>query len=300
MKKLFVLFLLVALVPFTVGCSLWGQDEDLDVIATTTESVVVTVPASEVSGVNLRAAVSYETLKLFVNGIEFVVSTSPAPVYNETSDTWAVTFTAKLTESQIAAISDAVVPVVLTSGTTTILTTSTTLAVDGATAPAIVVTVANDGTVSVTVDGAAVINTAAIPEIPEFKVASVTVMIGQTETELNATTYTAIASLTPTFTVELAKAYTNTLSTVAWKLKVTNKTSGVDFVLDSTNTAHAGLFAVTAVGTDKMAVTVKLNTATGAQPSSLTSGENYEVQLIATDLTDGTATLSQVSFRFQA
>lgn len=52
MKKLFVLFLLVALVPFSVGCSLWGGDDD-EVTYPPVLTAKVTVPAA---GLSLRGA----------------------------------------------------------------------------------------------------------------------------------------------------------------------------------------------------------------------------------------------------
>ena len=292
MKKLFVLFLLVALVPFTVGCSLWGHDEDLDVIAKTTKSATVKVPAAAISGVSARAAVSYTTMTLTINGIPF--SISGTPVYNKTDDTYTITFVAELTESQIESISAVAVPVVITAGGNTIVSTTTSVSID-TTVPVIVVVDNGDGTIDVTVNGTTVVDNSTPPVLPKYEVASVTVLT----TELNATEYKKIASLTPTFTVTLKEAYTNaSLDAVKWDVKVTNKTTGLDFVLSSTNTAHKALFTVAASGDAKKAVTVKVNTKDGAQPSSLTINEDYEVTLIATDLTNGTATLDQATFRF--
>lgn len=67
MKKLFVLFLLVALVPFTVGCSLWGGDDEA-VTYPAALTAVVTVPAG---GFSLRGATptTYAGYYVEVNGI---------------------------------------------------------------------------------------------------------------------------------------------------------------------------------------------------------------------------------------
>ncbi|KAF1082127.1 MAG: hypothetical protein GQF41_1767 [Candidatus Rifleibacterium amylolyticum] len=67
MKKLFVLFLLVALVPFSVGCSLWGGDDD----AITYPPVLtakVTVPAGGFSLLG-AAPTTYAGYYVTVNGI---------------------------------------------------------------------------------------------------------------------------------------------------------------------------------------------------------------------------------------
>lgn len=63
MKKLFVLFLLVALVPFTVGCGLFGDNDDTTPI-TTNELVLSNLfPADTFSG-SLRAATVLDITKL--------------------------------------------------------------------------------------------------------------------------------------------------------------------------------------------------------------------------------------------
>jgi len=56
MKKLFVLFLLVALVPFSVGCSLWGGDDDAVTYPPVAKLVIT--PAAGIP--NLLAAVPAE------------------------------------------------------------------------------------------------------------------------------------------------------------------------------------------------------------------------------------------------
>ncbi len=54
MKKLFVLFLLVALVPFTVGCGLFGDNEDTTPVNIAKLKASVTMPGS-LAGKSLRA-----------------------------------------------------------------------------------------------------------------------------------------------------------------------------------------------------------------------------------------------------
>ncbi len=77
MKKLFVLFLLAALVPFTVGCGLFGDNDDTTPVNLTRLSASATLPVSAAS--NLRgAAVAANTFRNFVmtiNGVELVAET---------------------------------------------------------------------------------------------------------------------------------------------------------------------------------------------------------------------------------
>ncbi|HMM59152.1 MAG TPA: hypothetical protein PKC25_03370 [Candidatus Rifleibacterium sp.] len=54
MKKLFVLFLLVALVPFTVGCGLFGDNEDTTPVNIAKLKASVTMP-DNLAGNSLRA-----------------------------------------------------------------------------------------------------------------------------------------------------------------------------------------------------------------------------------------------------
>jgi len=57
MKKLFVLFLLVALVPFTVGCSLFGSSyDDPDPVPTSRLAISKVIPAAGILAGNIRAA----------------------------------------------------------------------------------------------------------------------------------------------------------------------------------------------------------------------------------------------------
>ncbi len=306
MKKLFALFLLVALVPFSVGCNLWSYD-DPDPVATVSKSLSVKLPATAFSGI--KAAVSYDTVTMTVNGIEFKIDGTPT--FNEADDTWSVTFKATLTAGQVDAITGNAVPVVIKTGSTTLVTQNITFgtALDGATTtPEITVTATKnaDGTTTFAVtakEGTTALttgtNSATATTVPSFQVASVTVMVNNAKVELDAANYNKVATITPVFTVELKEAYTNTdLTKVAWAVKVTNKTSNVVFTLKSTTAAHVGLFTVAAVGTDKEAVTVAVKTANGTQPSSLTANENYEVTLVGTDLTNGTAVLDAATFRF--
>ncbi|NLF95687.1 MAG: hypothetical protein GX569_03050 [Candidatus Riflebacteria bacterium] len=74
MKKLFVLFLLVALVPFSVGCNLWGGDDEAVTYPPkpTVLSTIVTVPAA---GLSLLGATptTYAGYYIMVEGIRLPI-----------------------------------------------------------------------------------------------------------------------------------------------------------------------------------------------------------------------------------
>ncbi len=69
MKKLFALFLLVALVPFTVGCGLFGDNDDTSPITTSTLTLARLFPAGTLGGGSLRGATiafNYNDLFMYI------------------------------------------------------------------------------------------------------------------------------------------------------------------------------------------------------------------------------------------
>lgn len=78
MKKLFVLFLLVALVPFTVGCGLFGDNDDTSPVPNLTNlKASVVVPAAAVPpsirAARVSPAVKFANYKITIGGYELVV-----------------------------------------------------------------------------------------------------------------------------------------------------------------------------------------------------------------------------------
>lgn len=295
MKKLFVLFLLVALVPFTVGCSLWGHDEDLDVLNTTKASITTKLPASAISGSSLRGAVSYQTLTLTVDGIPFYPEAPQGP---DANNLWTIVFSAWLTDAQQATLADAspetAVITTNVSGTPATIITFPVTIVSVTTTPVLVV--AEDGTV--TVDGTTVPAT----DVTEGTFDGTTYSFSVASATFNAvdlpTSLTAVAeanyvnTLTPTFTLTFSKAPTNLL-TATWKVVVTSvdATTGAtikSYTLDSTVAADKALFTVAAVEGDTTKATVKLNASTTDLTKNLESGKTYKVQVSTNNLTAGT------------
>lgn len=292
MRKLFVLFLLVALVPFTVGCNgLWDFEDDSDPVATTTLSAKATLPSAAFSANgSIRAAASYTGLTMRVGGN---VLTATSAVDNG-DGTMTVTFTKVVTVAQAAAVTGNVVAEIL-SGTTVIVTTTVALGTTAAPTVTVVVTgtvvagVFTPTAVTVTYVTATVTTpvtvvttgTTFLPVTnPVFNVTGVT--YGTTAlTMLNDTNTVTVSTLNPTFRVNFSEAPVLTAAT--WEVMVTNVTSGAAFTL--TSTTYPTLFTTTAVGT---AVDVKVAGATG---KALVAGKTYKVALKATNVKNAAGTL---------
>lgn len=281
MKKLFVLFLLVALVPFTVGCSLWGQDEDRDVLDSAKVEISAKVPASIVSASGaLRAAVGYSTLTMTIDGITLnAVSISAL----DADGKYTIVFNSGLlTLAQRAFLTDG------TADTCTIVSTVGGVATDVlsfslnlTSTTAVAFTVASDGTVSM-VSGGTTTGTPTLGAIPSLKVTSVT--LGGTALTASATTAVPTNSVTPVFAVNFDNAI-STLTGVAWKVDVTHvSATGATvkaYSLDSTVTADAGLFTV---NNDAASATVNVTLVAAAAPKNLEPGNIYKVKLTASAL----------------
>jgi hypothetical protein len=288
MKKLFVIFLLVSLVPFTVGCNgLWDFDDDDDPVAMKTLTSKVTFPAAAVSANgNIRGVLAYTGLKLVINNVIFEPSDA---IYNDigtpddtSDDTVVVTFSAVVPVSNIPTGTQTMK---VTSGNTTLVAATIDLGNDSPDSIALVV----DGTtvtVSVTVDGTPSTPTSAEvtknlddATVPTFAVTSV--KYGTTDLTNASSTAITVNTLNPTFRVNFSAA--PDLDTATWEIYVKSATTGSDFTLKSTD--YPTLFNTTPVGT---AVDVTLAGATG---KALLNNRTYMVQLKATGLKDVNGTL---------
>jgi hypothetical protein len=299
MKKLFVIFLLVSLVPFTVGCNgLWDFDDDDDPVAMKTLTSKVTFPATAVSANgNIRGVLAYKDLKLEINNVTFEPS---GAVYNDngtpddiSDDTVEVTFSAVVPVNNIPNGSQTMK---VTSGATTLVEAtidlgndspdSITIEVSGTvnssgtfTPTSVSTTVTIGGTTSTPTSGTITSTPDTPATVPTFTVDSV--KYGITPVTSSSTTAISVNTLNPTFRVNFSAA--PDLDTATWEIYVKSATTGSDFTLKSTD--YPTLFTTTPVGT---AVDVKLAGATG---KALLNNRTYMVQLKATGLKDVNGTL---------
>lgn len=300
MKKLFVLFLLVALVPFTVGCSLWGNDEDNSVLDLSKVSVSVKVPASVVSS-SLRGAVPSSSLVLTIGTFTFATGVAT----DNLDGTYTIVFTsANLTPAERASLT--------TTSHTAILTSNVSgaavemfrfpITLDDETGDLLTVTVnpttgaisvkLNDGTSPTVVTG----------ETYAMNITKVAVK-GGLELTASATTAVDALSLTPTFSVTFDNDIA-TLTGVTWKVDVTHVnadgTTVKSYNLDSSVTADNALFTRTIGAADSVVDIAVVGT---AAPKNLESGNIYKVKLTASNLKSidgGILTTSAAEYFFKA
>jgi len=295
MKKLFVLFLLVALVPFSVGCSLWGHDEDLDVIAKSPVALTVKVPAAGIAGASLKGAISYQTLRLTIGGYEFTPGTPTGPV----DGLWTIVFSASLTDAQQATLIDSTADTAVITSTLDTTKTILSFPVTLTSLTSVVVAVAEDGTVKVndvTVPATDVTEGTFDVDTYNFEVTSVQVNAKDVATKTADIDNNVVTTLTPTFTLTFDAAPAN-LTTATWKVIVSSITVNGDtvttvkeYTLDSSVAAEKALFDVAAVDGDTTKATVKINASTTDLTKNLESGKTYKVQISANNLYTGTST----------
>lgn len=295
MKKMFILFLLVALVPFAVGC--FGGGDDNNVLDYTTVTKTVNMPATVVAGASLRAAVSFSNFVLYLNGNKL---TATGATLNADGLTYAVTFSASLPATTVSGLVGATVAAKIT---TTVTGTETTYAefsyapVSSATADVITLTVGADlkvTGVTVVTGGTTLAPTVTAGTVDltvySFKVASATYGV----TELAATVGNAItvATLTPTFTLTFSEAPTN-LTSAKWELVVSsvdaNGTALQSYTLNTTT--DASIFSITADTTDTKKASVVVLGSTTNTAKNLENGKTYRVQVSTNDLKAGTKLL---------
>lgn len=315
MKKLFLMFLIVALVPFAVGCGGGGSDNNVLDYTTLTNSV--TLPNALVAPANLRAAkLSYKNLYLEIGGYKFTPAATPAPVYNAASDTWTIAFESTMTGAQAAALrTQSSVAVKVIDGTTaaapvTLVTATVNLAI--ASTSTIVPTIVVDltgGNLQIKYIGGLTTDivtnpVSAEPTITTFSVAGVVAtnavtLVAGTATSADAD-FEVIATITaPVFTVEFSEAYTlptgvSTVADLRWVIHVKN-VDGPAFTLDSAVAADKALFTLAANGTTKIDITVL-----GGSTKKLEADKKYVVTFADSDLTtaDGDA-LAKATYLFK-
>lgn len=280
MKKLFVLFLLVALVPFSIGC--WGDDDDDTVLATKTLSLTKTLPAGTFAG-TLRGAVVLQWSNLYMNVVKSGSTVKlPYKDHSATADGVKVIFEAVVAETFFDSVNGQSVDtevLILPAG---ISTPVTVVSLTTETLPTLTSGVSADTPTSVaTVDIAAIeakiVEQGATVADP-YEITSV--KFGETEIATSSAAPTQVASAsTYTFVVALSAAYDYpTTASPTWKLAVQNTAAGsTEKVI--VNTSSTGPVTVTE-SVDKKTLTVLVTT---DATNKLTIGQTYSIVLRETD-----------------
>ena len=290
MKKLFVLFLLVALVPFTVGCNgLWDFDDDEDAAPTGTLVLSRVFPAGLLAG-NLRAAaVTLNFSNLFMNVVRGgVTHRLNHRSHTNTANGVEVEFAAVLPlttidslEGQAVTVEIQIQPEGVTAPVVVVpaapYTLPTTIVVNTPPADLAATTVVTPESVaSITEDLVAIDNTITVSS---FKVTAI--KFGNAT--LSSTPTPVAPASTYTFTVETDAAYTNT-TVPTWEVTVAH-TNGTTKTFKSTDTVSP--LAVT-YNEGKTIATIVV-TPTTAYPIN---GGVYTIALQKTSAVNGTAALT--------
>lgn len=303
MKKLFVLFFLVALVPFAVGCFGGGGSDD-SVLDYTTLTNVVTLPNELIAPANMRTAkLSYKNLYLNIGGKKFTPSTTVAPKY-VANNSWEITFESTMVSADAASFrTQSNVTVEVFDGTNTaapvkLVTAVVDLNISSASkeVPAIIITLTGSNLAIATVGGVAPKeNPASAVTVPAtFSVDIVVATNSVTLNKLGATTpvdadYKTIATITaPVFKITFADAYTlptgvTSLADIRWVIYVKNVNTDTDFTLDSSVAADKALFSVAAVTGDPKSINV---TVVGDSIKKLVKNTKYQVTFADSNLTN--------------
>lgn len=239
MKKLFVLFLLVALVPFSIGC-FGGDDDDapLDIAKLSASAVL---PKAAGDNLNLRgAAVAANHFKNVTMTIGEQVLTAETEEDNG-DGTYKVTFGKVVTSAQYSAATTGILPVTITKNDKSTVSFAVDFSTLSSTAP-----------LAVTVSSANVVTSSAGTVYAADKFVTVKSITGTTNT------------LQPTFTVVFSGDIGSIDTPKTFDVKVTSGTT--------TAAASASDFTTSYdVSSKTMTVTLK--------DKSLTDGKTYTVTI---------------------
>jgi len=292
MKKLFVLFLLVALVPFTVGCSLWGHDEDRDVLETKTITLAKVFPAdTELSEGNLKPAaivLKWSQLFMMVNGNRFgywkhemttagvkvlFQRTLPVAAANEILGKTVLVqvFIAPKTGVEVPVTAEASEPISSSAETTS-----------ETSAPALEEVTEIPATVETAI-ATELAKTGDTIDTTKFEVSSVTVLKATNETPVatesaKATPVTISATQPATFTVTLNHPCDSTSTT--WEVAVQNTAAGTTEKVITSSSTNSPLKVTQS--TDKTSFTILV---TPNDTYKLTVGQTYSIILVKTNAT---------------
>lgn len=300
MKKLFVLFLLVALVPFTVGCGLFGDNDDtspvdLPILRASLSSYPV--PASLRADAAGLAYVNSKNVTMTINGIELKPSDATEVLPAADPREFNINFSAFVTDTakynQIISGKDPIVITVVTKkadGTSTtqeIQITPTQALTTGTLSLVVDATTGKIDTTKVTVDAVKV------PAAPKDAVAlDYTVKNGDVDVATTKDTAKEVVQLpphTPAFVVTLLNDKELNVDKVVHSIKVRNANGKAAVALPEGSFSlgqQTGLL-------NSVTITV-VETAT----AKLVGGQTYEVEIVG--LSDGTNLLKSKTFYFIA
>ncbi|HAE37658.1 MAG TPA: hypothetical protein DCG57_03345 [Candidatus Riflebacteria bacterium] len=293
MKKMFILFLMVALVPFAVGC--FGGGSDNDAVDYTTVTKVVNMPADVVSGgESLRAAVSFKKFKLYLNNHQL---TAGEPTINADGVSYDVPFTISLPSSVVSSelVGKSVsAKITVNTGTEVTYISFTYTPTSSATSDKITVTVnasLQPIGVSIVSNGLPVTPTGVASETVDLTAYKFNVTSATYNSEVLATVLAdakAVATLTPAFDLTFSADPTN-LAAASWELIVTsvNPTTGAAIASYTLKTStDSAIFSITA-GADANKAVVKVLGSTTETAKNLSNGKTYKVQVSKNNLKSG-------------
>jgi len=286
MKKLFVLFLLVALVPFTVGCGLFGDNDDTTPI-TTNELVLSNLfPADTFSG-SLRAATVLDITKL-VYRIKLGATTIPMVYKSHRSaaggievffSAYVIQTTFEQVKNAAAGTVTAEVAIVPTGSTSeVVLVSSTPVATSGITSGTAPKLTTTTPVVNQTAVEKAIGDAVSVYKVDSAKVHTTGVVLSTDSESPTELTY----GTSYMFDVTFSSAWTNT-ATPTFEVEVDNVGTTSVPAQKITN-ADTAVLSVNWDSTKKIAMI----TVTPSTAKPLTRGATYSIALAKTDAVAGT------------
>jgi hypothetical protein len=282
MKKFLVLFLMVALVPFSIGC--WNDDDDDAIVysnvllnqslpvgsfaANAIEAADFTQMTYEIVIAGVKHTFFYKTHKAEGTNIVFtfykpVVSSAYASYVGELTGKAATSATVKFGTYTIATAAAFTMPTISTTPSTTgegVTMTATIAAVDISQIPATYL-----------------VGTYAVSRVSYAPTGAAEVWIGESATEAVAN----VNSTTPTFkvyfTLEAGKALPADLSTVTFEVVVKNEDTGASYTLTSAD-------GLTIARVDDTTASIAIK-ATNSLGKTLSVGTKYSVAITKTSMT---------------
>lgn len=328
MRKLFVIALLVALIPFTTGCrvgGLWGYDDDSGsniggtaAVAVAKNTVTLTQNVTLASSAVRLANVLWSDIPLILGAGTNAITIYPASYSKDANGNIVLKYQKDITVASLTAAvptysdtNKAVAFTVVYAGinisgsinldnrtTDTTAATTVNITISGSPTTGFTVTVTSStGPTGASSTGATVTTTTVTTAQLSNTFSLEKVSFGAYTLGMSATTdVVTVNTLAPKFTVTFNSTSNYTAATT-WTAKVTNVTSGNSFTLS--NTTDSALFTVaSATNADNQGtIDITVGTATG---KALKAGQTYMVEFTATNLKNasGSASLGVPAVRY--